>query len=135
MTTTIDNYNIHSKYKLCFFSLFYFWEQYIHKMMLVKCNFRGICFWSHGVWFFMLLKYNGFLMMFPKIMGIYECSLLWCLFWRSVRGILIWKMCSFTKLIESILHNSWACVLLQLLQWKISARTPVCGSMQRQIRT
>ena len=39
-----------------------------------------------------------FLMMFTKIMDIYDCSLPWCLFCSSVRDLLIWKMCSFTKL-------------------------------------
>ena len=31
-------------------------------------------------------------------MNIYECSLPWCFCWSCVRNILIWKMCSFTKL-------------------------------------
>ena len=35
-------------------------------------------------------------------MGIYECSLPWCLFWSSVRDLLIWKMCGFTKLIVGL---------------------------------
>ena len=42
-------------------------------------------------------------MMFTKIMGIYECSLSWCLFLSSVRDLLIWKMCSFIKLFKNIL--------------------------------
>ena len=59
--------------------------------LFVKCNFWEV-FWSHGVSFFMLMKYNGFLMMFTKVMGIYECSLPWCHFWSSVRDLLIWKI-------------------------------------------
>ena len=34
----------------------------------------------------------GFLLMFTKIMEIYECSLSWCLFRSSVKDLLIWKM-------------------------------------------
>ena len=68
-------------------------------MMFVKCNSKGICFLvTWGLILYMLIKYNGFLMMFTKIMGIYECSLSWCLFWSSVRDLLTWNMCSLTKL-------------------------------------
>ena len=65
--------------------------------------FEEFVFWSHGVWFYMLMKYNEFLMTFAKIMGIYECSLPRCLFWSGVRDLLIWKMCSFTKLLNFML--------------------------------
>ena len=74
----------------------------------------------------MLLKFNRFLMMFTKIMGIYECSFLWYFFWWSVRDLLIWKMCSFTKLIvgkwfgllSPKANAFWHCTLLyHLLQY------------------
>ena len=36
-------------------------------------------------------------------MGIYECFLPWCLFWKIVRDLLIWKICSFTKLSKNVI--------------------------------
>ena len=44
-------------------------------------------FWSYGVRFYMLMRYNWSLMMLTEIMGIYECSLPWCLFWSNVRDL------------------------------------------------
>ena len=40
-------------------------------------------------------------MMLTKVIGIYKCSLPWCHFWSSVRDLLLWKMCSFTKLSQN----------------------------------
>ena len=71
----------------------------------VYITFEEFVFWSHGVWFYMLMKYNGVLMIFTKVMGIYEYSLPWCHFWSSVRDLLIWKNVQFTKLIGKC--NGW----------------------------
>ena len=79
-------------------------------MMFVKCNF---VFRSHGVAFYMLMKHNGLLMMFAKIMGIYECSLPRCFCRSCVRDLLIWKMCSFTELFLTSQN------LTQFCNWRV----------------
>ena len=65
---------------------------------MIKRNFESekFVFGSHGVLFYMLMKYTGFLIMFTKIMGIYECSLSWCLFLASV-SCQIWDLCDNTN--------------------------------------
>ena len=53
---------------------------------------------TDGVWLYMSIRYYQFLKMFTKIMGFYELP--WCFFWSCIRDLLIWKRCSFTKLLE-----------------------------------
>ena len=60
----IKSFNVQSNYPE---NKIVFWEQYIHTMMFVKCNFWEFVLWSHGVRFYMLMKYNRFLMMFTKV--------------------------------------------------------------------
>ena len=62
----------------------------MRNLVLGHMGFDFICWWN-------IMR---FFMMFTKIMRIYECSLPWCHFSSSVRDLLIWKMCSFTKLIK-----------------------------------
>ena len=70
-----------------------FWEQNI-----VNYSINNL-FFGHMGFDFIWWWNNDFLMMFTKIIGIYEYSLPWYLFWSSVRDLLISKMCSFTKLL------------------------------------
>ena len=55
------------------------------KQLTWECNFWGIV-WSHRVWFYKLMKYNGFLMMFSKIIGI-MCVLFHDVFFDQVLEI------------------------------------------------
>ena len=100
---------IPSKYKFCFFSQSSKCQSMVVESLNVWSNWpedkncfqrtihshndvskvsllRNLFFWSHGVWFYMLI---WVLMMFIKIMGIYKCSLPWCLFWSIVRDLFL----------------------------------------------
>ena len=73
----------------------------LKKYHIVPLRIFYLTTWE-GVWFYMLMKYNEFLMMFAKILNIYECSLPWSFCWSCVRDLLIWKMCSFIKVAGAI---------------------------------
>ena len=81
----------------------------------------------------MLMKYNGFLMMFTKIMGIDEFfSMMSFLIKCFRRALLIWKMWSFTKLAR-VMNFAVMFFLFAYLWWRVEARTLVFyDSIQRQ---